>query len=293
MTKRQPVPGGCHHPRGADTFTGVNFASELPSSGSAATPATGRVLGVIPARLASSRLPRKPLHPLLGRPLIRWAVERALEMRILDRVVVATDADEVSRECQGTGVPVVLTDPGHPSGTDRIAEVVSQKGFEGYDIIVNLQGDEPLLDEAHVVAAVAEVRKGRDVGTCATPVGSLGNWHSASVVKVVRRADGTALYFSRASIPHQRDGTPDEAALMGSLFLRHLGLYAYRREALFRWVGLPPSPLEELERLEQLRALEAGMTIGVAVVGRAERGVDTLDDVRIVETRMRELGLGQ
>ena len=110
---------------------------------------------------------------------------------------------------------------------------------------------------------------------------------------MVRRADGTALYFSRAPIPHQRDGSPDESALGGPLFLRHLGLYAYRREALFRWVGLPPSPLEELERLEQLRALEAGMTIGVAVVGQAERGVDTLEDVRIVETRMRELGLGQ
>ncbi|HSG49947.1 MAG TPA: 3-deoxy-manno-octulosonate cytidylyltransferase [Longimicrobiales bacterium] len=248
---------------------------------------------MIPARLASSRLPRKPLHPILGRPLIRWATERALAMGILDRVVVATDAEEVSRACEGLDVPVVLTDPQHPSGTDRIAEVVAHKDFEGYDIIVNLQGDEPLLEEAHVVAAVEEVQKGRDVGTCAAPVGSPGNWLNPSVVKVVRRADGTALYFSRAPIPHQRDGSPDESALGGPLFLRHLGLYAYRREALFRWVGLPPSPLEEMERLEQLRALEAGMTIGVAVVGQAERGVDTLEDVRIVETRMRELGLGQ
>jgi len=214
-------------------------------------------------------------------------------MGALDRVVVATDAPEVAQACQGTGIPVLLTSPDHPSGTDRIAEVVRAEEFADYGIIVNLQGDEPLLDEGHVRAAVGEVRKGWDVGTCATPVGSLEDLRNPSVVKVVRRRDGTALYFSRAAIPHRRDGEPDPPALAAGPFLRHLGLYAYRREALQRWVALPPSPLEELERLEQLRALEAGMSIGVAVVGAAERGVDTLEDVTLVETRMRELGLGQ
>lgn len=214
-------------------------------------------------------------------------------MSVLDRVVVATDAPEVVRECETAGVEVILTDPGHPSGTDRIAEVVGHQSFDGFDIIVNLQGDEPLLEEDHVAAAVEQVRLGRDVGTCATPVRSMENLRNPSVVKVVRRADGTALYFSRAPIPHVRDGDPEPGALEGTNFLRHLGLYAYSREALFRWVALPPSPLEDLERLEQLRALEAGMTIGVAVVGEAERGVDTLEDVVLVETRMRELGLGQ
>lgn len=271
----------------------MNFASAPPSGGSPGTSSTGRVLGVIPARLGSSRLPRKPLHPILGRPLIQWAVERAVEMEILDQVVVATDAEEVAEACRGMGAPVLLTDPDHPSGTDRIAEVVGQEPYRDFGIVVNLQGDEPLLEESHVVAAVEEVLKGRDVGTCATPVESLGAWRNASVVKVVRRSDGTALYFSRASIPHQRDGVPSEAALAEGLFLRHLGLYAYRRDALLTWVALPPSPLEEVERLEQLRALEAGLSIGVAVVRQAERGVDTPEDARIVENRMKELGLGQ
>ncbi|UCC25305.1 MAG: 3-deoxy-manno-octulosonate cytidylyltransferase [Gemmatimonadales bacterium] len=270
----------------------MNFASTRPSSGISEIPTTGRVLGVIPARLASSRLPRKPLHPLLGRPLIQWAAERALRMSVLDTVVVATDAEEVAESCRDLGVPVLLTSPDHPSGTDRVAEVVRKAPYDDFGIVVNLQGDEPLLDERHVSAAVGEVVRGFEIGTCATPVRSLGNWHSASVVKVVRRTDGSALYFSRASIPHQREGVPSADALRAPPFLRHLGLYAYRREALLRWVFLPPSPLEELERLEQLRALEAGMKIGVAVVDRAERGVDTEEDARIVEQRMRELGLG-
>lgn len=224
---------------------------------------------------------------------MEWAWDRARGMDILDRVVVATDAREVAEVCEGAGATVVMTDPDHPSGTDRIAEVIARKELEGYDIIVNLQGDEPLLEEAHVEAAVEEVRRGRDVGTCATPVGDMEAWRTPSVVKVVRRADGTALYFSRAPIPHRRDGDPGTDDLTGPLYLRHLGLYAYRRSALLRWVDLPPSPLEEVERLEQLRALEAGLTIGVAVVDRAEPGVDTPEDAVRMEQRMRELGLGR
>jgi 3-deoxy-manno-octulosonate cytidylyltransferase (CMP-KDO synthetase) len=214
-------------------------------------------------------------------------------MAALDAVVVATDAEEVLDACRSVDVPAVLTSPEHPSGTDRVAEVAELERYRDFPLVVNLQGDEPLLDEGHVRAAVEEVRRGSDVGTCATPVRTAEAWRSASVVKVVRREDGRALYFSRAPIPAVRDGDPETTALGQPPFLRHLGLYAYRRDALLRWVALPESTLEKLERLEQLRALEAGMSIGVAVVPRAEEGVDTLEDVERVEQRMRELGLGR
>ncbi|MEJ2539332.1 MAG: 3-deoxy-manno-octulosonate cytidylyltransferase, partial [Gemmatimonadota bacterium] len=190
------------------------------------------------------------------------------------------------------GASVVLTRPDHPSGTDRVAEVAARQGYSDADIVVNLQGDEPLMESDHVAAAVREVRKGSEVGTCATPILDPALLSDPGTVKVVRRSDGTALYFSRAAIPHRRDGAMDRAFLQTVPALRHLGLYAYRRDALLRWVALPPSPLEEIERLEQLRALEAGMTLGVAVVEHAEAGVDTLDDARRTEQRMRELGLG-
>lgn len=214
-------------------------------------------------------------------------------MDVLGDAVVATDSEEIAAVCRSAGVDAVLTSPDHPSGTDRVAEVAAMPGYAGYDVIVNLQGDEPLLDPEHVKAAVKQVERGFDVGTCATPVGTEARWREASVVKVVCGRDGRALYFSRAPIPHRRDREPGAGDFGAAPYLRHLGLYAYRREALLRWVALPPSPLEELERLEQLRALEAGMTIGVAVVDGAEPGVDTPDDVVIVERRMRELGLGE
>ena len=213
-------------------------------------------------------------------------------MGILDDVVVATDAPEIVEVCENVGVTALLTDPDHPSGTDRVAEVVGRPAYRNAAIVVNLQGDEPLLDPGHVRAAVDEVQRGRDIGTCATPLREAERLRDPAAVKVVRRADGTALYFSRAPIPHRRDGPMDGDFLARGGYLRHLGLYAYRREALLAWVALPPSPLEEIERLEQLRALEAGMTIGVAVVEHAEDGVDTLDDAHRTEQRMRELGLG-
>lgn len=213
-------------------------------------------------------------------------------MAVLDDVVVATDSSEIVEVCAGVGVPAVLTDPEHPSGTDRVAEVATRPAYRDAAVVVNLQGDEPLLDPRHVAAAVREVGRGRDVGTCATPLEDPERLRDPASVKVVRRTDGTALYFSRAVIPHRRDGPPEGDFLRRAGYLRHVGLYAYRREALLTWVALPPSPLEEIERLEQLRALEAGLTIGVAVVEHAEDGVDTLDDARRIEQRMRELGLG-
>jgi len=213
-------------------------------------------------------------------------------MACLSEVVVATDSAEVVAVCEGVGARAVLTDPGHPSGTDRVAEVAAREGFSSWEVVVNLQGDEPLMEAEPVAAAVQEVRAGRPIGTCATPILDPDDLGDPGVVKVVLRDDGTALYFSRAPIPFRRDGQMDGAFLHRKPALRHLGVYAYRREALMEWVSLPPSRLEVIERLEQLRALEAGMSIGVAVVRKAEGGVDTLADARRIEQRMRELGLG-
>ena len=224
--------------------------------------------------------------------MIEWVWERASGMDCRADVVVATDSPEILAGCEGAGATAVLTDPGHPSGTDRVAEVAALEGFSSAEIVVNLQGDEPLMEVEPVAAAVEEVRAGRPVGTCATPILDPAELQDPAVVKVVRRSDGTALYFSRAPIPFHRDGAMDRDFLRQEPALRHLGVYAYRRESLFDWVGLPPSRLEKIERLEQLRALEAGMAIGVAVVSEAEGGVDTPADARRIEQRMRELGLG-
>jgi 3-deoxy-manno-octulosonate cytidylyltransferase (CMP-KDO synthetase) len=237
-----------------------------------------RVLAVIPARLGSERLPRKPLHVLAGRPLIEWVWRRVSRLSTLDACVVATDSDEIARLCRGFGAVVEMTSAAHASGTERVAEVAERAEYAGYDVVVNVQGDEPFVTEAEIDGAVACVRAGWDIGTIATPVRTLDAWRDPSVVKVVRRGDGSALYFSRSPIPHVRDGEPDVEALGGADFLRHVGVYACRREALRRWVALPEASLERHERLEQLRALAAGLTIGVAVVERAERGVDTAAD---------------
>lgn len=244
------------------------------------------VLAVIPARLGSSRLPRKPLQPILGRPLLQWVWERVSPMGVFEKVVVATDADEVAELCDRMGVPVIRTDPHHPSGTDRVAEVARQDAFSRYGIVANVQGDEPLVRASHLADAVSLVRDGGwDVGTCAAPLQTEEARRDPAVVKVARAQDGRALYFSRAGIPYQRDGKPSAEQLGRAPFLRHIGVYVYRREALLGWVARPPSPLEELERLEQLRALEAGMAVGVAVVEGAAPGVDTPADV----IRMEEL----
>lgn len=251
---------------------------------------SGRVLGIVPARLASTRLPNKPLYPLLGRPLIEWVWRRVEGMRVLDEAVVATDAEEVAEVCRAMGAPVELTSPDHPSGTDRVAEVARREKYQGFDVIANIQGDEPLLKEAHLTAAIDLVRqKGWEIGTCATP---LLNWESRkdpSVVKVVRALSGRALYFSRAPIPYKRDEKPTPDELGREPFLRHIGIYAYTPEALENWVALAPTPLELLERLEQLRPLGAGARVGVAVVGAADPGVDTPADAARMEERLEEL----
>lgn len=223
---------------------------------------------------------------ILGRPLLEWVWNRVSSMRTFDRLVVAADAGPVLELCRSIGAPVVMTDPAHPSGTDRVAEVAERPEFGEFVMVVNVQGDEPLVEEDHLERAVALVRdQGWDVGTCAAPLRAEPARRDPSVVKVARAASGRALYFSRSAVPYKRDGEPDERELAAAPFLRHIGLYAYRRGALARWVSLKPSPLEELERLEQLRALEDGMTIGVAVVKGAGPGVDTPEDV----VRMEEI----
>ena len=247
-----------------------------------------RVLGVIPARLGSTRLPEKPLQPLLGVPLVSWVWDRVRRMSVLDRVVVATDSPRVRAVCEEWGAEVLLTDADHPSGTDRVWEV-AERLDEPFQTVVNVQGDEPLVAAELVESAVELVRKGHDVGTCAVPVSSEAEFRDAAVVKVVRRTDGSALYFSRAAIPHRRDHAGQAGG--EEIRLRHVGVYAYSRSALRRWVALEPSPLEREERLEQLRALQHGLTIGVAVVDSAEGGVDTPEDLTRMEERLKTLGV--
>jgi 3-deoxy-manno-octulosonate cytidylyltransferase (CMP-KDO synthetase) len=246
-----------------------------------------RVLGIVPARLASTRLPNKPLYPILGKPLIEWVWRRVETMSVLDHAVVATDSEEVADVCRALGAPVEMTSRDHPSGTDRVAEVADRPGYDAYAFIANVQGDEPLLKESHLRAAIDLVRYGGwDVGTCATPLMADAARKDASVVKVARAGSGRALYFSRAPIPYKRDEKPVGEDLEREPFLRHIGIYAYTRDALHDWVALAPSQLERLEHLEQLRPLEGGLSIGVAIVGSADPGVDTAADVLRMEEKL-------
>jgi len=251
-----------------------------------------RVLGIVPARLASTRLPRKPLYPILGRPLIEWVWRRVENMSVLHHAVVATDSEEVAEVCRALGATVEMTLAEHPSGTDRVAEVVRRPEYADFDIIANVQGDEPLLQESHLRSAIDLVREGGwDVGTCATPLLNEEARKDSSVVKVARAVNGRALYFSRAPIPYKRDEKPLPEELEREPFLRHIGIYAYTRSALEDWVAHSPSPLERLELLEQLRPLESGLRIGVAVVGAADPGVDTPADVLRMEEKLNQSGV--
>ncbi|HAY77192.1 MAG TPA: 3-deoxy-manno-octulosonate cytidylyltransferase [Gemmatimonadetes bacterium] len=251
---------------------------------------TGQVLGIVPARLGSTRLPRKPLHLLLGRPLIEWVWRRVAAMKVLDHAVVATDSHEVVDVCHAIGAPVELTSEDHVSGTDRVAEVAGRPGYTGYGLVVNIQGDEPLIEEEHVGSAIELVRSGDwQVGTCATPVQAAGVLEDASMVKVARADSGRALYFSRTRIPWASEATKPIQRTGSFTFLRHLGIYAYEQSALEQWASLAPSRLEQIESLEQLRPLEADLRIGVAIVEGAHEGVDTLLDAARVEQQLSHL----
>lgn len=240
-----------------------------------------RVLGVIPARLGSTRIPHKPLQLLAGEPLVTRVIQHVLSLELVDDLVVATDSEMVARVVEVAGVRAVLTRPSHQSGTERVGEVAARPEHAGHDIVVNVQGDEPFLPRAALAGAIDRVIQGDEVGTAAAPLDARDAGDPGRV-KVVADVNGRALYFSRAMIPHRRD----RDAATHDLYWQHLGVYAYRREALDRWTRLPPAPAEEAERLEQLRALHYGMHVGVARIEEpAEPGVDTPDDLRRAEAR--------
>ncbi|MGQ0636086.1 MAG: 3-deoxy-manno-octulosonate cytidylyltransferase [Planctomycetaceae bacterium] len=262
---------------------------------------TQEVVGLIPARLHSVRLPRKLLLADTGRPLIQYTWQSATRAKSLADVVVATDSPEIAAAVRGFGGRCELTGD-HASGTDRIAEVV-RRSFHSAEIVVNVQGDEPELDPAQIDLLVETLRSHPEaqMSTLATPITRREVRDSPSCVKVVCAADGRALYFSRSVIPHVRDGGQgsadrgSNAATAGDLagfaqpapWLLHLGLYAYRREYLLKLTQLPVSRLEELEKLEQLRALEAGAHLQVAVVRHHAVGIDTPEDYARFVDRMR------
>jgi 3-deoxy-manno-octulosonate cytidylyltransferase (CMP-KDO synthetase) len=239
------------------------------------------VLGVIPARLASTRLPRKVLREIAGRPLVAWVYEAARRAADLDDVLVATDADEVLQACARLGIPAVLTSADHPSGTDRVWEIAQSRTA---DVYVNIQGDEPFVTAGHIARLVEPFRAVPEtlVSTLcirATP----DEVDARHVNKVVFGTDGRALYFSKFGIPFDRDGR-------GAVRYKHIGLYAYRRPALETFHRLPPSSLERIEGLEQLRFLEHGVSITVSETTEPTIGVDTEEDFRAVEARLAARG---
>jgi len=246
------------------------------------------IVGIIPARYGSKRLPGKPLSDIHGKTLIERVYARACAARSLDRVLVATDDDRIASVVRSFGAEALLTSPRHRSGTDRLAEAIGD--VEDAEIVVNVQGDEPLLDPEAVDSAVAALEEdpALPIATLSVPLRSEQDMLSPSVVKVVVDEAGNALYFSRAPIPHTRVAGGDARAaaresITRGLARQHVGLYAYRREALLRFASLPPSPLEEAEELEQLRALHHGLRIRVvALAGESGIAVDTPEDLERV-----------
>jgi 3-deoxy-manno-octulosonate cytidylyltransferase (CMP-KDO synthetase) len=236
-----------------------------------------RVIGVIPARYRSSRFEGKPLADLLGKPMVQHVWERSCAAACLDEVIVATDDQRIHDAVQAFGGQVALTGPGHRSGTDRVAEALS---MHAADVVVNIQGDEPMIDPVMIAEVVAPFRldAGADIVTLKKEVFHNSEFADPGVVKVVTDREGWALYFSRSLIPYPRRRTPHFHVY------EHVGLYAYTRECLLRLAELPVSPLEEIESLEQLRALENG--IRILVVETSCRGeavsVDTPEDLEKV-----------
>ena len=248
-----------------------------------------KIVGIIPARYASTRFPGKPLALIAGKPLIQHVVERCQKAGSLGEVVVATDDTRIWEVVQNF-CRVEMTRPDHPSGSDRIAEVA---GRCQCDAVVNIQGDEPLIDPK-VIDAVAGALKRDEMSTAATRIRDIGELDNPNVVKVVVNAAGRALYFSRRTIPYLREaasGSGNEQ-LAAFAFLKHLGIYGYRRETLLRLVKFPVSPLENAEKLEQLRALENGIQIAVVTVDYDSVGVDVPEDVKRVEKILTTDGHG-
>lgn len=247
-------------------------------------------IGVIPSRYGSTRFPGKPLCQILGRPMIQWVVEAVNKASSLDDVVVATDDERIASAVAGFGGKAVMTPSELPSGTDRVAAAAAPVGDD--DIIVNIQGDEPLIDPALIDRLVRRMEEEPQwaMATAAAPIESPGDLAARTVVKVVLAADGSALYFSRLPIPCRRDGDPD---LASGLYLRHLGIYAYRGAFLRKFVAAPPCALEKTESLEQLRALDMGAKILVLPTVDTGVGVDTPEDVPRMEAALKARGGAQ
>lgn len=246
-----------------------------------------RVLAVIPARYASTRLPGKPLAKIHGKPMIQWVYERTKLAQGLDSVIVATDDERVASAVRGFGGKVLLTATDLHSGTDRVAAVAEQIKA---DVYLNVQGDEPLIEPEVVEKAAELVTSGRfEMGTVMTPLTDGADLKSPSVVKVLADRNERAIYFSRLPIPYSSSQSISTESLDFNPCLchfvcrRHLGIYAYSRQILFRLRSLPPSPIEKAEMLEQLRALEDGIAIGVAEVFSKSIGVDTPEDLERVK----------
>jgi 3-deoxy-manno-octulosonate cytidylyltransferase (CMP-KDO synthetase) len=237
-----------------------------------------RILGVIPARFASSRFPGKSLAPIAGKPMLQYVWERASQARYLSKVVIATDDERIHKAARTFGAQVQMTRPDHLSGTDRVAEAASS---DEASLVVNIQGDEPLIDPAAIDAAVLGL-----LGDDDAPMGSLmkaiehpREIADPNVVKVVTNLAGDAIYFSRCPIPFSRQGAGDRGTVP---YYKHLGLYVYRRDFLLAYSGLPVGPLEQMERLEQLRAIENGYRVRMVETEYDSLGVDTPEDLERV-----------
>jgi 3-deoxy-manno-octulosonate cytidylyltransferase (CMP-KDO synthetase) len=238
-----------------------------------------RIAAVIPARLQSTRMARKVLRPIAGRPMVEWVWRAASVSGLMDPVVVATDAEEVAEVCRARSIPVVRTSAACPSGSDRVREVSRQIDA---DIYVNIQGDEPTLTPDFFPPLLDLFARPEVEVTTLSVRCPPEEFINPNAVKVVTALDGRALYFSRATIPFDRD----QAGFNG--YRKHLGIYAYRKAALDRFAALPPSPLEKLERLEQLRLLENGIAIYVAEAPRDTIGVDTEEDLERAEALLKK-----
>ena len=236
---------------------------------------------IIPARLASTRLPNKPLADLGGKPMVVRVAERAA-LSGAERIIVATDHADIAAACAAHGIEACMTRADHPSGTDRIAEVARTLDLASDAVLVNLQGDEPLIDPALLAATAARIVPGVPMATCAHPLHDAADAFNPNVVKVVLDKAGNAMYFSRATIPWHRDGfaATRDALPNAYVALRHIGLYAYSKEFLLRYPQLEVSPLEGIEALEQLRVLWHGIPIAVHLTDSAPAaGVDTPEDL--------------
>ena len=249
-----------------------------------------KVLGIIPSRFGSSRFPGKPIHVIAGKPLVAWVVEAVKRAKRLDDVVVATDDARIVSAVEACGGRAVMTPSELPSGTDRIAcaaRIVCGGDFADDDILVNIQGDEPLIDPALIDELAAKLADDPrwDMATAVTSIKSAADLAAKTVVKVVLDRDDGALYFSRAPIPCDRD---HEADLASGLYVRHLGIYAYRGAFLKRYVSEPPCALEKTEKLEQLRALWMGAKIAVVRTADEGVGVDTPEDAIRIEAILKD-----